>query len=129
MQFIYKRFIGKKPVGTCCSENLRSRESSFWLLTFCGCFYSLIITIMKANDYHRSDYLEKLWLTISKIKKIRNLVDETYYNLCAFGLYWDAYNQLQKVHWIINDLLDDEYIDEDDFWDLQCFITNYCCDF
>lgn len=84
---------------------------------------------MKANDYHRSDYLKELWLTISKIKKIRNLVDETYYNLCAFGLYWDVYYQLQKMHWIINDLLDDEYIDEDDFWDLQCFITNYCCDF
>jgi hypothetical protein len=81
---------------------------------------------MKTHDYYRTDYLKKIWLTLRQVKKIRETIDDIYYWLCNLWLYWDVYNTLQKMHWIIWDLLDDEHIDEDDLDDLYCFIENHC---
>lgn len=75
---------------------------------------------------HLTDNLKKIWLTLSKAKKLAELIDDAYYWLCAFWLYWDAYTKLQNMHWIIWDLLDDEHIDEDDLDELYCFIENNC---
>jgi hypothetical protein len=83
---------------------------------------------MKAYDYYRAENLKKLWLTITKAKKIRNIVDDAYYNLCVLGMYWDTYDKLQSIHWIINDLLDDEEINADDLELLHYFIENRCKD-
>lgn len=56
---------------------------------------------------------------------MRDIIDETYYNLCALWLYWDIYYKLQNRHWIINDLLDDEYVAEDEIAEIFCFYKNY----
>ena len=81
---------------------------------------------MKTHDYYRTDYLKKIWISLSKAKKLAELIDDAYYWLCTFWLYGDVYTKLQNMHWIIWDLLDDEHIDEDDLDDLYCFIENHC---
>lgn len=75
-----------------------------------------------------TDNLKKIWINIRKAKKIRDLVDETYYNLCTFGLYGDTYTTLQNMHDLLNDLLDDEYIDEDWLDEIYTFMSNHCTD-
>lgn len=53
LTFEWKRFICKKLVGICCGENPRTRESSFWMFTFCGCFYSLILNNHEIRTFNR----------------------------------------------------------------------------
>lgn len=53
------------------------------------------------------------------------IVDDTYYNLCRLWLYGDIYYKLQDLHWILDDLLDDEYIEEDDLDTVYTFYENY----
>lgn len=75
---------------------------------------------------HLTDNLKKIWLTLTQVKKIRETIDDVYYWLCNFWLYGDIYYNLQNIHNTIDNLIDDEYIEEDDLDDLYCFIQNHC---
>lgn len=75
---------------------------------------------------HLTDNLKKIWLTLRQVKKIRETIDDVYYWLCNFWLYWDVYYKMQNIHNTIDNLIDDEYIEEDELDDLYCFIQNHC---
>jgi hypothetical protein len=75
---------------------------------------------------HLTDNLKKIWLTLRQVKKIRETIDDIYYWLCNFWLYGDIYYRLQNIHNTIDNLIDDEYIEEDELDDLDCFIQNHC---
>jgi hypothetical protein len=75
---------------------------------------------------HLTDNLKKIWLTLRQVKKIRETIDDIYYWLCNLWLYWDVYYKTQNIHNIIDNLLDDEYIEEDELDCLYYFIQNHC---
>ncbi len=67
---------------------------------------------------------KEIWITVKELKKMQKIVDDTYYNLCRLGLYWDVYYKLQDMHWLLDGLLDWEYLDEDEKADVYCFYEN-----
>lgn len=75
---------------------------------------------------HLTDNLKKIWLTLRQVKKIRETIDDIYYWLCNLWLYWDVYYKTQNIHNTIDNLLDDEYIEEDELDYLYWFIQNHC---
>lgn len=79
----------------------------------------------KKTTLYLKENLKKIWINLSTAKKMRDIIDETYYNLCALWLYWDIYYKLQTRHWIINDLLDDEYVEEDEIAEILSFYNNH----
>lgn len=84
---------------------------------------------MKIYTDNLTKNLKKIWLSLRKLQKIRNTVDDVYFWLCALWLYDDAYYKLQNIHGIINDVLDNEDVDEEDIEYLNYFIQNRCEDF
>lgn len=72
-----------------------------------------------------TDNLKKIWISLSKAKKLAELIDETYYNLCTLKLYWSTYRKLQSVHIIINNLLDGDHVEEEELDYLYWFIRNH----
>lgn len=56
---------------------------------------------------------------------MQDIVDDTYYNLCRLWLYWDIYYKLQNLHWILDDLLDDEYVEKDELDTVYTFYENH----
>lgn len=70
------------------------------------------------------ELLDELNIKKSEFLKMQDLVDDTYYNLCRLWLYDSIYYKLQNIHWLLDDLVDWNYIEEDDFSDIICFYEN-----
>lgn len=70
------------------------------------------------------ELLDELKIKKSEFLKMQDLVDDTYYNLCRLWLYDSIYYKLQNIHSLLDDLVDWNYIEEDDFSDIICFYEN-----
>ena len=66
--------------------------------------------------------LKEIW--DKNLRNMQKIVDETYYNLCSLWMYWDIYERLQKMHCLLDNYFEDEYIDEDEIGDIRCFYKN-----
>lgn len=78
---------------------------------------------MKKNTF-RDSYLEKLGIPIKELQKMREVIDDTYYNLCNLWLYGDIYYKLQNLHGYLDYLFDDEHLDEDELDEIWTFYEN-----
>ena len=70
-------------------------------------------------------WLENVWISVDEFKKMQKKVDDTYYNLCDLGLYGDIYYKLQKLHWMLDDFVSGEYLDEDSLDEIWVFYENH----
>lgn len=75
--------------------------------------------------HSQNEQIKKIWISINELKRLQNIVDETYYNLCTLWIYWDAYYELQKMHWLLDDLMDNEYLEEDELDEVRAFYENH----
>ena len=66
--------------------------------------------------------LKEIWA--KNLRKMQKVVDETYYNLCNLWLYGDIYETLQKIHCLLDNYFNWDYIDEDEIADIWCFYKN-----
>lgn len=71
------------------------------------------------------ELLEELNINKSEFLKIKKAVDETYFNLCNFSLYWDAYTKLQNISSNLENLVNNEYVYEEDFQDIIFLFWTY----
>lgn len=74
--------------------------------------------------HSQNPQIKKLGIAINELKKMQNIIDDTYYNLCSLWLYGDIYYKLQNLHWYLDDLLDGEHVDEDELDEIYCFYEN-----
>lgn len=80
--------------------------------------------VEKKPTLYLRDNLKKIWINISTAKKMQDIIDDTYYNLCALRLYGDIFYNLQNLHHLMDTLLDDEYLDEDEIATIYTFYEN-----
>ena len=70
------------------------------------------------------ELLKELNIKKSEFLKMKDLIDDTYYNLCRFWLYDSIYYKLQNLHCLLDDLIEGDYIEQDDYSDVVCFYKN-----
>ena len=71
------------------------------------------------------ELLNELNIRKTDFFRMKEKVDDTYYNLCEFGLYGDTYYKLQEIHGYLDDLEYGEYLDEDSFDEVVTFYENH----
>lgn len=76
------------------------------------------------NTIYLKSNLKKIWISLTKARKLYSKVEAAYDALVSLHFYGDIYDKLQQMDSLLYYLLNDEPLDEDELDEILCFYKN-----